>query len=72
MYARRVSGTVNRSAWLIRPRFTSFQRASPGRIGRPAASADVHPAGRSLFERRLQIAPEPAVHLSPPSCGYAA
>ena len=53
----------------MRPRFTSSQRASPGRIGRPAASADVHPAGRMRFERRFQIAPEPAVHLLPPSCG---
>jgi len=34
-------------------------------MGSPAASADVHPAGRSLFERRFQIAPEPAVQLAP-------
>ena len=30
-------------------------------MGRPAASADVQPAGRSAFESRFQIAPEPAV-----------
>src|ERR1700722_6322680 len=33
----------------------------PGRMGRPAASAEVQPAGRSWLEVRLQIAPEPAV-----------
>ena len=42
----------------VRPR-----RSARGRGGSagPAASADVQPAGRSRFERRLQIAPEPAV-----------
>ena len=30
-------------------------------IGRPAASAEVHPAGRRALERRFQIAPDPAV-----------
>ena len=49
----------------MRPRATSSYRARPGRIGRPAASADVQPAGRTLFERRLQIAPEPAVQRLP-------
>jgi hypothetical protein len=29
-------------------------------MGKPAASADVQPSGRSLFERSDQIAPEPA------------
>ena len=33
------------------------QRASPGRIGRPAASADVQVAGRSAFERRSRSRP---------------
>ena len=47
----RVSGAVNRSAWVISPAATSSQRTSPGRIGSPAASADVQPAGRSSFER---------------------
>ena len=42
------------------PFFTSFQRTSPGRIGRPAASALVHVLGRRWFESRLQVAPEPA------------
>jgi hypothetical protein len=42
------------------PRLTSSQRTRPGKIGSPAASAEVQPAGRTLFERRLQIAPEPA------------
>jgi hypothetical protein len=61
MYARRVRSTVKRSAWSMLPVAASpSQRASPGRIGRPAASAEVQPAGRSLFERRSKIAPEPA------------
>ena len=38
------------------PFFTSFQRTSPGRIGRPAASALVHAFGRRWFESRLQVA----------------
>ena len=33
---------------------------SPGRIGRPAASADVHVLGRSSFELRSNTAPDPA------------
>jgi len=51
--------------WLMCPAATSSKRASPGRIGRPAASADVQPAGRSAFEARLQIAPEPALYFVP-------
>ena len=60
MYVSRVSGAVNRSAWVISPEATSSQRTSPGRIGRPAASALVQPSGRRSFEDRSQIAPEPA------------
>ena len=30
-------------------------------MGSPAASAEVHPAGRRAFEVRFQIAPDPAV-----------
>ena len=41
-----------RSAWRIAPAATSSWRASPARIGSPAASADVQPAGRSALERR--------------------
>src|SRR6476619_4880866 len=48
-----------------------LQRASPGRIGRPAASAEVQPAGRTLFDFRLQIAPEPARQEVPPLTGCA-
>ena len=33
-----------------------------GRIGRPAASADVQSAGRRAFEFKSQIAPEPPLH----------
>ena len=35
-----------------------------GKIGKPAASAEVQPLGRSLFELRLKIAPEPAASSS--------
>ncbi len=34
-------------------------------IGRPAASAEVQPSGRSAFERRLNTAPEPASQPAP-------
>jgi hypothetical protein len=60
---------VKRSAWLMRPRRTSPNRASPGRIGSPAASAEPYPRGRSRFERRLKIAPEPACQRAPPASG---
>src|SRR5260221_8552316 len=64
MNVLRVRCTVKRSAWSIRPVEASpSQRASPGRIGRPAASAEVHVAGRRAFERRFQIAPEPAAQV---------
>jgi len=56
---------VNRRACRIAPAATSSKRARPGRIGRPAASALVQPFGRSLFERRFQIAPEPPYHYPP-------
>ena len=42
-----------------------------GKIGSPAASADVQPAGRSAFELRSKIAPEPACHDAPPFNGCA-
>ena len=32
-------------------------------MGRPAASADVQPAGRIAFDSMFQIAPEPASHV---------
>src|SRR5580692_9783053 len=68
-YRAAVHGAVKRSAWSIPPAATSLYRASPGRIGRPAASAEVQVAGRRWFERRLKIAPEPALQRSPWSCG---
>jgi hypothetical protein len=39
--ALRVTGTVKRSACFIAPAATSSYRASPAKIGRPAASAEV-------------------------------
>jgi hypothetical protein len=68
MNALRVSGTVNRSAWWIAPWRASDQRARPGKIGRPAASAEVQVLGRRWFERMFQIAPEPA-RQRPPEAG---
>src|SRR3954447_24915754 len=56
-----VRETVKRMAWSTWPDCTSSRRRSPGRIGRPAASADVHVAGRRALEFRLKTAPEPAV-----------
>src|SRR4051794_41910235 len=41
-------------------------------MGRRAAWAEVHPAGRSLLERRFHTAPEPARHRRPPATGSAA
>jgi len=38
-------------------------------IGKPAASAEVQPAGRRALESRLKMAPEPAFQLE--VCGYA-
>ena len=56
-----MTSVVKRIAWSTLPASTSDQRSSPGRIGSPAASADVHPRGRSLFDRSDHKAPEPAV-----------
>jgi hypothetical protein len=58
---RSVTSVVNRMAWSTRPAFTSAYRRRPGRIGSPAASADVQPCGRSLLLVSDQVAPEPAV-----------
>jgi hypothetical protein len=44
----------------MRPDATSSYRTSPGRIGSPAASAEVHPSGRSAFDPRSHTAPLPA------------
>src|SRR3954471_13958801 len=50
------------SAW---PDCTSSGRSPPATMGGPAASADVHVAGRSALDRRLNAAPEPAVGRPP-------
>src|SRR5256886_2447632 len=49
----------------------SSYRTRPGKIGNPAASADVQPAGLSALELRSKIAPEPACQLDPPLRGCA-
>ena len=59
---RSVTTVVNRIAWSTVPDRTSAYRRSPGRIGSPAASADVQPCGRSRLLVSDQVAPEPAVH----------
>ena len=57
-----MTSVVNRMAWSILFALTSFHRSSPGRIGRPAASAEVQPSRRSLFFFSDQTAPEPPFH----------
>ena len=57
-----VRRTVARSACLTGPRIASSNRTSPGRIARPAASAEVQPSGRRAFDDRSNTAPEPASH----------
>ena len=52
---------VKRMAWSIAPEATSLKLTRPGRMGSPAASAEVNPAGRKAFEFRCQMAPDPAV-----------
>ncbi len=56
---------VNRIAWSTLPFSTSRQRRSPGRIGSPAASADVQVSGRSRLLFSDHTAPDPADHLPP-------
>ena len=55
-------------AWSTVPAATSSYRSRPGRIGSPAASAEVQPRGRRALLRRSHVAPDPAVHCSSP-CG---
>src|SRR4051812_13298011 len=45
MYPFDVLDTVKRMAWRISPAIASSKRTRPGRIGKPAASADVQPSG---------------------------
>src|SRR6267378_8476341 len=52
-------------AWSTTPLATSSYRRTPGQIGRPAASALVHPDGRSACDLRSNTAPEPAVGRPP-------
>src|SRR5215813_13934054 len=49
--------TTNRSAWPIHPESTSFQRTSPGKMGSPAASAEVQRSGREAFDQRFHFSP---------------
>ncbi len=46
----------------MRPDWISSQRTRPGRIGNPAASAEVQVSGRRASETKLKTAPEPASH----------
>src|SRR6202042_3581811 len=54
---------VRTAAW------TCAKFSRPGRMGKPAASADVQPAGRSRLDRKCQMAPEPAVEPFAEECG---
>ena len=62
MYARWVCGAVTLNAWVMTPVRISSKRANPGRIGSPAASADVHPSGRKAELLRSHTAPDDACH----------
>src|SRR4051794_31754676 len=55
-------GPVKRIAWVTRPEASSSYRVRPGRIAKPAASAEVQPSGRSWLVSRLNTAPFAAVH----------
>ena len=60
---------VNRMACAISPAATSSQRTRPGKIARPAASAEVQPAGRNALERKSNFAADPTRQLVPPLSG---
>src|SRR5256885_9246014 len=57
MYSRRVLPTAKRIACSTKPRSHSSKRATAGNSGSPAASPEVHPAGRKTFEFKLNFAP---------------
>ena len=57
-----MSATVKRSAWSRTPSPTiSSYRARPGRIGSPAASAEVQPSGRSALDGQIEDGPRARV-----------
>src|SRR5687767_10537830 len=60
-----VSGVVKRMAWSMVSSRTSLQRSRPGRIGSPAASAEVQESGRSRLDVSDQTAPDPARQVVP-------
>src|ERR1700682_4729881 len=62
---RSVRTAVKRMAWLMAPAWTSYQRTNPGKIGRPAASADVQFKGRRASDPNEKMAPDPAVQDEP-------
>src|SRR2546425_12496248 len=47
------------------PACTSSHRTSPANMGSPAASAEVHPSGRSASDPSGKMAPDPAVQDEP-------
>jgi hypothetical protein len=53
---------VKRSAWWMVPVDASSARSNSGRIGKPAASAEVQSAGRSAFDRRSKPAAPKMFH----------
>src|SRR5215212_3284160 len=66
----RIVGAVNLSACPITPEAISSYRTRPGKIGNPAASAEVQPSGRNALELRFQTAPASPSQL-PSACGLA-
>src|SRR5438105_15400348 len=56
MYSRRVLATASRIACSTIPRSHSSKRGTAGNIGSPAASPEVQPSGRKLFEFRSNFA----------------
>src|SRR5262244_4352686 len=49
--------TTKRRAWPIHPESTSLQRTRPGKMGSPAASAEVQRSGREASDQRFHLAP---------------
>ena len=66
-----VLGAVNRMACLMVPAAASSYRTKPGKMGKPAASADVQPSGGRALEDKSKTAPDPACQLMPDARGLA-
>jgi hypothetical protein len=65
LLATTASRSVTRNAWRISPLDASAALARNGVIGRPAASPEVQPDGRSASDFRSQAAVDSAYHWPP-------